>query len=724
MNSTLARLLPRAALVCLAAVAACPPLAAQDRRQEDLELMRVLSPTLKPRSGRMNAVDQTWEEWQKRTGELPPDFGAMPAQAFLPDPLAGVRTREEWPARRREIRAQLEHWLTGRMPPAPDNLRAVITGERREGQVLVRDVRLEFGPDHRATLRIQLLIPSLPGRLPVFLTNHNRARPWAATAVARGYVGCIYYATDPYYGEDDDSDRFIEVYPEYDFSCLARWAWAASRAIDYLVKLPEVDAGKIAIAGHSRNGKQAAFAAAFDERIAAVIPSSGNTGEANPWRYTSDPFANETMERIIEVNPHWFHPRLRYFIGREDKLPFDQNSLFALIAPRAALLTSAYTESANSALGFEQNYRSLKSVYAFLGAPQNLGLRFRPGIHATTVGDIEAYLDFTDAVFGRRASPVPDAMIFGYTFEDWKAASRETAPRALPQDRLRWALGEEPPQVPFGKPSRSPDSFVVGDGWIRSMAPLPADPRMKVVTVPFGVDVKADLYVPAKGVGRKPLVVWLHPYAHASGYVYKAKAPFLELIRRGYAVLSFDHIGYGTRIEHAKDFYLRYPHWSLLGKMVADTRAALAAVRESKEIDPARIYLVGYALGAKVALWTAALDPLPAAVVSVAGITPLRTSRDVESIRTYSHLHGLLPRLGFYAESPAALPLDYDDVIRAVGPRPILMVAPTHDRHTDLGELKKLARPFANVDLKTPADFNRFTKESQALVFDWLDQHK
>jgi hypothetical protein len=52
------------------------------------------------------------------------------------------------------------------------------------------------------------------------------------------------------------------------------------------------------------------------------------------------------------------------------------------------------------------------------------------------------------------------------------------------------------------------------------------------------------------------------------------------------------------------------------------------------------------------------------------------------------------------------------------------MVAPTHDRHTDLGELKKLARPFANVDLKTPADFNRFTKESQALVFDWLDQHK
>ncbi len=724
MNLARPALLRRGALFCLAVAAVCPPLAGQDRRQEDLASMRVLSPTLKPKTGRINAVDETWEGWQKRTGELPPDFASMPSHAFLPDPLAGVRTPEEWTVRRQEIRAQLEHWLTGRMPPAPDNLRAVITGERREGEVLVRDVRLEFGPGHRATLRIQLLIPPHQGRLPVFLTNHNRARPWAATAVARGYIGCIYYATDPYYGEDDDSDKFIEVYPDYDFSCLARWAWAASRAVDYLVKLPEVDAGKIAIAGHSRNGKQAAFAAAFDERIAAAIPSSGNTGEANPWRFTSDPYANETMERIIGVNPHWFHPRLRFFIGRENKLPFDQNSLFALIAPRAVLLTSAYTEYSNSALGFEQNFRSLKSVYNFLGAPQNVGLRFRPGIHATTVGDIEAYLDFTDAVFGRRASPVPDAMIFGYSFEDWKSLSGETIPRVPAKDRLRWALGDEPPQVPISKPSRSPDSFVVGDGWIRAMAPLPADARMKVVTVPFGVDLKADLYLPAKGAGRKPLVVWLHPYAHASGYVYNAKAPFLELTRRGYAVLSFDHIGYGTRIEHAKDFYRRYPHWSLLGKMVTDTRAALAAVRESKEIDPARIYLVGYALGAKVALWTAAFDPLPAAVVSVAGVTPLRTSRDVESIRTYSHLHGLLPRLGFYADSPGALPLDYDDVIRAIGPRPILMVAPTHDCLADLGELRKLARPFSNVDLKTPEDFNRFTKETQTLVFDWLDQHK
>ena len=84
----------------------------------------------------------------------------------------------------------------------------------------------------------------------------------------------------------------------YDFSCLARWAWSASRAVDYLVTLTEVDKSKIGLAGHSRHGKQALLAAAFDERIAAVIPSSGNTGECDPWRYTTDMFVNESIELL------------------------------------------------------------------------------------------------------------------------------------------------------------------------------------------------------------------------------------------------------------------------------------------------------------------------------------------------------------------------------------------------------------------------------------------
>jgi hypothetical protein len=126
-----------------------------------------------PGNRRINAVDRTKEVWQKRTGELPPRFSDLPSHPFLPNVLSGVRTSADWTRRKAEIRAQVEHWMTGRMPPAPDNLRAVITAEGREGDVTVRDVPHEFGLEHRGILHLQLLIPAANGPLPVFLSNHQ-----------------------------------------------------------------------------------------------------------------------------------------------------------------------------------------------------------------------------------------------------------------------------------------------------------------------------------------------------------------------------------------------------------------------------------------------------------------------------------------------------------------------------------------------------------------------
>ena len=361
--------------------------AAAARRKEALDtLLKVLPHTSTRITGRITAQDKSWEDWAKRTGELPPDFDTMPSMPELPDPLAGVVTPDEWAERRRAIRTQFEHWVFGHMPPRPDNLRAVVTGERKEGDVRVRDVRLEFGPGHRAQLRLQLMIPPGKGPFPVFLTNHPRTRPWVATGGAARLhrLHLLRRRSDV-----RQRRRFGQVHrglPDYDFSCLARWAWAAMRAVDYLYTLPEVDKPRIGITGHSRNGKQALLAAAFDERIGAVVASSGNTGECNPWRYTTDMFANESIEQITGNFPHWFHPRLRFFAGREDKLPVDQNSLMALVAPRGLLMYSAFSEGQGNSFGFEQAYRSVKRVYGFLGRPERVGLHLRAGEHPTTAG--------------------------------------------------------------------------------------------------------------------------------------------------------------------------------------------------------------------------------------------------------------------------------------------------------------------------------------------------
>jgi len=240
-----------------------------EEQREALALMlKVLTPTRRAfRHGRISAYDLTWEEWQKRTGELPPKFSEMPSRPFLPDPLEGVHNKADWEKHRGEIRALAEHWMTGRVPPAPDNLRSTVIKETKEGNLTIRDVRLDFGPNHRAYLNLQLLIPAGDGPLPVFLTNQGRTGPWAPVAVARGYIGVIFMAAD----EQDDSDKYIEVYPDYDFSCLTRRAWAASRAVDYLYTLPEVDRKCIAVSGHSRNGKMALIAAAYDGHIDSRI---------------------------------------------------------------------------------------------------------------------------------------------------------------------------------------------------------------------------------------------------------------------------------------------------------------------------------------------------------------------------------------------------------------------------------------------------------------------
>jgi hypothetical protein len=508
----------RHAFLLLAATLACAADDSDIRRQQALtDLQRNLPATYANDTTRVSAFDRSWEQWQARTRELPPDFAAMPSRPFLPDPLEGVKTRAEWPARRKWIRSQYEQWIIGKMPPPPGNVRGVVTGTRQENGAEVRDVRLEFGPGHRGILNVQLVIPAGAGPRPVFLTNHPRRRPWIAPAVRRGYIGAIFNATDPIYGAPDDSDALIELYPEYDFSGLARWAWAGMRVVDYLVTLPEVDKARIGITGHSRNSKAALLAAAFDERIAAVVASSGNTGECDPWRFTTDPFVNESIEQITGRFPGWFHPRLRFFSGREDKLPVDQNMLMALVAPRGLLMASAFSEGQGNSFGMEQAFRSVDKVYRFTSAPpRNLGLSLRAGEHATTAEDIEAYVDFFDSVFGRSEQQPPHTPIHTFRWEEWRKHATIPAPprQGSIADRIRWLLGEEPAFAAFPARNTVVGNTLTSGGWLADLFGRPiTTPGVTHHAVGFGDDLNGDLYMPAKATGKTPVVVWLHPYA-------------------------------------------------------------------------------------------------------------------------------------------------------------------------------------------------------------------
>ena len=176
------------------------------------------------------------------------------------------------------------------------------------------------------------------------------------------------------------------------------------------------------------------------------------------------------------------------------------------------------------------------------------------------------------------------------------------------------------------------------------------------------------------------------------------------------------------KIEEAKNFYTRYPKWSKMGKMIRDLRSCIDAVEDIDYLDKNHIYLLGNSIGGAVSLVTAALDNRVSGVASVAAFSPwCASNQQYESLKTYSHLHGLIPRIGFFIEQPQQVPVDFSEIIAAASPTPILIIAPDLDRYTDITALKQTMLPVTELYdlsgkktqfvLRYPHEINRMTRE-------------
>lgn len=720
---------------------------------------------------RLSFKDSTWDAWQKRTGELPPDFDSLPDIPFLPDPLVlevggqqvPVKSMEQWQNKREWIKEQAIHLLSGTFPNPPENLTSEIISEHMEGAIKVQTVLLKFGNHEKARLTLEVYTPPGEGPHPVFMSQWNH-RGWVQIAVRRGYMGLIYAGADVF----DETIAYQEVYPEYDWSALMTRAWGAQRAVDYLYTLPEVDKDKIALTGHSRNAKLSIFAAAFDSRITALISSSGGTGGEIPYRYTDERHENESIDYLNSIRPQWFHPRLRFFNGREHKLPIDQNSLMALIAPNSLLLSSSIREAGGGdPWAIEQNYQSLKKVYEFLGQPEKLGIRFRDGKHAVAARDIESYLDWLDIQFGRSDKKWENKRYYSFDFDRWE---KENKPSALPKDqsvelpslvndissmtredlkgwqenvreKIRWTLGKEPEGIaadPISSLSSNSDYLDlllnrprVTHGIRQNIAPYNA----------LGDYQHGALYLPSDDQGefktesgnKIPVVIYLHKYTN-TGFDTGMNHFIETCLEKGMAVFTMDLLGYGSRIEEGADFYDRYPDWSKMGKMVKDTRDAIQALGQLAFVDTDHIYLAGYALGGTVALFTAALEDQVDGVAIASAFTSLREAgEELEGIKAYSHLYGLVPKWGLYKDDPSGIPVDFPEMLAAVLPRTLMVVSPEQDRHADLkaisSNLKNLEIISNQMGAKNkpyqyiPKGFNRFAETSQKEMINWIHQH-
>jgi hypothetical protein len=128
-----------------------------------------------------------------------------------------------------------------------------------------------------------------------------------------------------------------------DWGTLRAWAWGASRALDYFETDRSVDAKQVGIEGHSRYGKTALVAMAYDSRFAIAYISSSGAGGAELYRRN---FGEQIGNLAGAGEYHWFDGNFIKYAGplTPNDLPVDSHELIAMCAPRPVFVGGGATQ--------------------------------------------------------------------------------------------------------------------------------------------------------------------------------------------------------------------------------------------------------------------------------------------------------------------------------------------------------------------------------------------
>jgi len=414
----------------------------------------VLAAALLPARG---ALSQAPPEANEDESKVPP--------YTLPDPLVladgkKVTDARTWTEKRRpELLRLFETHVYGRTPASGPKPRFQVTKTDPSalgGRATRKDVAITFG-EGPAARRMDLLV-YLPNAAraatPVFLGlnfQRNDAVKWPVeTIVDRGYG-----VASAFYGDlfpdrvDGAAESVLALFPAErgpdTWNALGVWAWAVSRALDYLETDRAVDAKRVALLGHSRLGKAALWAGAQDPRFAMVISNESGCGGAA----LSKRIYGETVAAITKQFPHWFCANFARYAGREAELPVDQHELLALIAPRPLYVASAVEDrwadpkgEFLAALGADPVYRLLgtdglpaREMPAVDHPVQGqIAYHVRSGGHDLADYDWRQYLAFADRHLRRsRAAASPCLLKIGGS--SWRRTTRPNRPPAVAGQR-------------------------------------------------------------------------------------------------------------------------------------------------------------------------------------------------------------------------------------------------------------------------------------------------
>ena len=235
----------------------------------------------------------------------------------LPDPMmrpdgSKVANKKEWEKQRMYWLSLYQQFMFGKMPTQKVNQSSKLLSRTiiMNGKAVQYVWRLSFERKHDVT--VLGVLPNVKKKVPVFLglnfcgnqsTSANPDIPifekyvicdaspafknqhsqpesrgswkhrWQYEKIIEAGFGSITVACGDF--EEDKPDGYkvgirstlaneLGVQPE-EWSAIGAWAWGLSRIVDFLEKQPAIDSRKVILHGHSRLGKAALWAGAYDQ---------------------------------------------------------------------------------------------------------------------------------------------------------------------------------------------------------------------------------------------------------------------------------------------------------------------------------------------------------------------------------------------------------------------------------------------------------------------------
>lgn len=258
-------------------------------------------------------------------------------------------------------------------------------------------------------------------------------------------------------------------------------------------------------------------------------------------------------------------------------------------------------------------------------------------------------------------------------------------------------------------------------------------------------EIRAYLFVPASMTDKTPAILALHQMNDPFG---KDEAAGLggspdyaygeELARRGYVVLVPDCLTMGERVFPGKanydsiPFYEEHPEWSMVGKDIEDSMAAIDVLLTFDFVDPARIGAIGHSHGGINTIFVLAMDDRVAVGVSNCGMSVISEEEKCLEWSTEDE-YIYFPKLRRYLLEKKELPFDLNEVAALIAPKPWCNISAYYDRAmgnqeflagvgTQLNQVYKLYGKQNHFCFVMHGNDHSFPKYARSLAYEWLDR--